>query len=477
MFGKTAGVALAVVAVLCLVAPTSAVFKMAVSQDAMDRCHRGVRDWRPRCGEYANIPNRAEREALREAYSLRVKRQGDGPPDCSTAPDPDLCEGCMDGSITDCPEGPPDGEGGEGGPPDVVPEVDFPTLADGCLTYEWGNHMNKTNNWGSCMNMTTDDTYRYITSNSVPDYYVNSYCPLGLGFGYCTDAEIEAGTCYFTTLICGEENGEGSNAYGDVWVPAEDNYMIPLKGNPTLEDVPRDMYDSNGAGAYKTNGAATGVATNGIGILGPNDAGDVSIDQAGLQLPCGGHVTPPMGNLDTTNGPSGPPKYHLHKSPECLPAFRNASEGYYNAGAVIYKHAQLMGWAVDGFGIYAYNDVEGKAPVVDECGGHFGPVDTGEVVYHYHSRAIVPYHLACQGPSLGGCAATQSGVNYCHPGCGFDVCVQPGTKESELRAYLADFDDEWLDKYTVNDYSGAVQNTSNLFLAAMAACLVKYLLA
>ena len=55
-----------------------------------------------------------------------------------------------------------------------------------------------------------------------------------------------------------------------------------------------------------------------------------------------------------------------------------------------------MGWAMDGFGIYAYQDVGGAAPVVDECGGHFGPTDTGEVEYHYHSRTIVPYHLACQ---------------------------------------------------------------------------------
>ena len=57
---------------------------------------------------------------------------------------------------------------------------------------------------------------------------------------------------------------------------------------------------------------------------------------------------------------------------------------------------QLMGWALDGFGIYSYQDVGGAAPVVDECGGHFGPVDTGAVEYHYHSRQIVPYHLACQ---------------------------------------------------------------------------------
>ena len=40
---------------------------------------------------------------------------------------------------------------------------------------------------------------------------------------------------------------------------------------------------------------------------------------------------------------------------------------------------------MDGFGVYAYQDVDGAAPIVDECGGHFGPVDkTGKVFYHYH---------------------------------------------------------------------------------------------
>ena len=98
-------------------------------------------------------------------------------------------------------------------------------------------------------------------------------------------------------------------------------------------------------------------------------------------------------------------------------------------------------------------DIGGAAPVVDECGGHFGPVDSSGVVeYHYHSRPVVPYHLACQGPALGRCADTQRGTNYCHPGCGAEVCVQPGTSTTELVWYLANWDAGWLDTYTVNDY-------------------------
>ena len=97
--------------------------------------------------------------------------------------------------------------------------------------------------------------------------------------------------------------------------------------------------------------------------------------------------------------------------------------------------------------------------MVDECGGHFGPVDTGEVVYHYHSRTYVPYHMACQGPALGNCAATQRGTSYCHPGCGgYEVCVQPGTSEEDLREYLGQWDPDWLDQYNVNPYQEGSSN-------------------
>ena len=57
--------------------------------------------------------------------------------------------------------------------------------------------------------MTSDAEYRYITSNSVPDYYYNPYCPIGLGYGYCVQQEIDADMCMFPDLICGEDNGSG----------------------------------------------------------------------------------------------------------------------------------------------------------------------------------------------------------------------------------------------------------------------------
>ena len=88
----------------------------------------------------------------------------------------------------------------------------------------------------------------------------------------------------------------------------------------------------------------------------------MSIDEGGFQLACGGHVTPPTTNLDMPGpGPGGsPPLYHYHKSPDCLAPFKNASIGFAH-GAQPYIHAQLTGWALDGFGIYAYQvDSDGK---------------------------------------------------------------------------------------------------------------------
>jgi len=349
----------------------------------------------------------------------------------------------------------------QGTPEQLAASDEYPAMAEGCMEIEWLD-ANQENNWGNCMEMTTDSEYRYITSNNVPDYYMNPYCPIGLGYGYCVPQEQH---CFFPDLICGVEgNGPGTTQYGDVWVPEEHHFKIPLEGNPTRSDRPGDMYVADQVGAAKDLGAAIGIAINGINIQGPNDAGDVSIDEGGFQLACGGHVTPPTTNLvlptlppdpnDTMPHPTegSPPLYHYHKSPECLPPFKNASVGL-AAGGRPDLHGQLMGWALDGFGIYSYQDIGGSAPVVDECGGHFGPVDSGEVLYHYHSRPIVPYHLACQGPSLGQCSSTQQGTNYCHQGCGHDVCVQPGTPEQELRSYLARWDDGWLDKHDTNQFN------------------------
>jgi len=392
-------------------------FKTSVSDKVRHRCHDGIRDVSPRCWEYANY----------KPHNDRVKRQD-----------------------TD---------------DDVYPEME-----GWCSNITW-LESNRTNNWGSCMEMTTDDTHRYISSNTVPNFYYNPYCPIGMGYGYCIDLEIELGRCMFPDLLCGTEDyeslGAGAGPQGDYWVVQEAFYKIPLAGDPTRSDRPGDMYDADTVGAAKSIGAAIAVINNGLPMFGPNDAGDISIDEAGFQLACGGHVTPPLSSIDSSGAPAGapapgPPIYHYHKAPDCMEAFTQDYKGI-SRGARPFEHGKLTGWAMDGFGVYTYQDVGGLTPIVDECGGHFGPVtddEDAEVLYHYHSRVFVPYILACQGPALGNCDDTQGITNYCHYGCGAEVCVQPGTSETKLREYLAGWDDEWLDQYTTNDYINGASEVS-----------------
>ena len=322
----------------------------------------------------------------------------------------------------------------------------------GCMniTWQWVNNQSYSplaDTWGNCMTHKTDKAYRYIYSNSVPDYYFNPYCPFGLGGGYCIDGE----PCPFPDLKCGVSPSAGLTPYGDVWVAQEAYFKIPLVGDPTRSDRPGDMYSTVGEGE-KNMGPAVGVAINGINIQGPNDAGAVNVDEAGFQLMCGGHVTPPV----STGSLANPPLYHYHKAPDCLEPFKNASIPVAHGGNAN-RHGLIMGYANDGFAIHTYQDIGGAAPVLDECGGHFGPTDDDDlensVTYHYHATTYTPYHLACQGPALGKCEGTQSGTSFCGKGCGADVCVQPGTRKAGLDSYLSGFDNKtWLSAYSTNAY-------------------------
>jgi len=303
--------------------------------------------------------------------------------------------------------------------------------------------------WGNCVVHKQDTEYRYIYSNNIPDYYFNPYCPFSIGQGYCIAGE----PCPFPTLECGTTTSYGFTEFGDVWVPQINWLKIPLQGNPARQ-TPGDMYGSVKDG-YHNIGPAVGVALNGVVIQGPNDAGAVNVDEAGFQLMCGGHVTPPVDQY---------PQYHYHKAPDCTPPFKKQAIPVSHGGTP-HTHGGLFGYANDGFGIYTYTDIEGTAPVLDECGGQFGPVppagananstnyEDWDVTYHYHASTATPYHLACQGPALGQCESTQgSGTSFCGKGCGAEICVQPGTNRAKLEAYLARFNSTWLQSYTVNDF-------------------------
>ena len=92
---------------------------------------------------------------------------------------------------------------------------------------------------------------------------------------------------------------------------------------------------------------------------------------------------------DECNGhPDGRERYHYHDVPVCI---RDAAKGT----------STLVGYAIDGYGIYVERDAQGNLPTnadLDACHGRTSPVKwDGKVVtmYHYDATLEYPYTLGC----------------------------------------------------------------------------------
>ena len=75
-----------------------------------------------------------------------------------------------------------------------------------------------------------------------------------------------------------------------------------------------------------------------------------------------------------------------------------------------YWDTHPVGWALDGFAIYGYNDADGKPATRDAvCGGNTNPVSNGPSGYKYHVTDASPYVMAClrgvPSPDLAGQSA------------------------------------------------------------------------
>lgn len=95
---------------------------------------------------------------------------------------------------------------------------------------------------------------------------------------------------------------------------------------------------------------------------------------------------------DRCNGhPERQGQYHFHNWSECLPDVSGA-EG---------KHSDLVGYMIDGFGLYGLRGEGGKLLTnrdLDECHGHSHTVLwDGEMIemYHYHFTYEYPYTAGC----------------------------------------------------------------------------------
>jgi phosphatidylethanolamine-binding protein (PEBP) family uncharacterized protein len=119
-----------------------------------------------------------------------------------------------------------------------------------------------------------------------------------------------------------------------------------------------------------------GIAINGVPIFNPCKQGG-----------CQNGDTKVLGELDDCNGHAGrADDYHYHAAPTCLMAGQAAS----------YWDTHPLGWALDGFAIFGYNNADGTVANRDGvCGGNTSAVSNGPSGYSYHVTNTSPYVLSC----------------------------------------------------------------------------------
>ena len=123
-----------------------------------------------------------------------------------------------------------------------------------------------------------------------------------------------------------------------------------------------------------------GVAVNGVPIFNP-------CKQGGCSAGNGGGDTKVLGELDVCNGHAGrADDYHYHAAPVCLMADQAAS----------YWDTHPIGWALDGFAIFGYNNADGTVATRDAvCGGNTLAVPNAPAGYSYHLTDTSPYVMSC----------------------------------------------------------------------------------
>lgn len=120
-----------------------------------------------------------------------------------------------------------------------------------------------------------------------------------------------------------------------------------------------------------------GVLKNGVYLYNGLDAAGGDAVAHETQDICQGH-------------PDGTEAYHYHHIPACL--VEAVPDG---------RGATLVGYALDGYGIYVERDAQGNLPTnadLDECHGRTSTVPVGgedQDVYHYSATMEFPYTVGC----------------------------------------------------------------------------------
>ncbi len=149
------------------------------------------------------------------------------------------------------------------------------------------------------------------------------------------------------------------------------------------------------ASTTTANDGPIGIAINGVPIFNPCKQGG-----------CQNGDTKVLGELDVCNGHAGrADDYHYHAAPTCLMAGKPAA----------YWDTHPLGWALDGFAIYGYNNADGTVATRDSvCGGNTSAVTSSPSGYSYHVTDAAPYVLSCfrgtPSPDLAGQGAKFSPI-------------------------------------------------------------------
>lgn len=186
------------------------------------------------------------------------------------------------------------------------------------------------------------------------------------------------------------------------------------------------------AGTVSAVDGPIGVAVNGVLIFNPCKQGG-----------CQNGDTKVLGELDACNGHAGrADDYHYHAAPVCLMQGRAAN----------YWDTHPLGWALDGFAIYGYNDADGKVASRDAlCGGNTSAVSNGPQGYSYHVTDASPYVLACFRGTPSPDLANQSSK--------FSPLRQPPVQPFKVSNMTLTTDSA--DGYQVLQFSSAVSFTTN----------------
>lgn len=215
-------------------------------------------------------------------------------------------------------------------------------------------------NWPSELTFSLEGDTRVVTGNSLPDHPTGVY-PVAI-----TDDAYNY-----------DRNPNSIQAI---------DFRLELPANPQIAETASCL--PMGAVGIMLSGS---VYFNGLDAAGRDAAAHE------IQDNCGGHPE--------SNG-----QYHYHDLSNCLESSSNG------------QHSELMGYALDGFGIYGHYGENGETLTdadLDECHGHTHLIEwDGQMVemYHYHATWEYPYIVGCFRGTPIDSGMSQGGAGRQRPG-------------------------------------------------------------